>query len=64
MQQGHTANLIFDFETLVAHLSHYFTLEPGDLVFTGTPAGVGPIASQDIFEGFVEEQSVFSVNIQ
>jgi 2-keto-4-pentenoate hydratase/2-oxohepta-3-ene-1,7-dioic acid hydratase in catechol pathway len=64
MQQGHTANLIFDFDTLLSHLSMYFTLEPGDLVFTGTPAGVGPIASQDVFEGFVEEQSVFLVNIQ
>lgn len=64
VQQGHTANLIFDFNTLLAHLSLYFTLKPGDLVFTGTPAGVGPTASHDVLEGFVGEQSVFLVNIQ
>lgn len=63
-QQGHTANMIFDFDTLLAHLSLYFTLEPGDLVFSGTPAGVGPITSHDVFEGMVGEQSVFQVNIQ
>ncbi|MFZ9695547.1 MAG: fumarylacetoacetate hydrolase family protein [Chitinophagaceae bacterium] len=64
VQQGHTANLIFDFDTLLAHLSLYFTLEAGDLVYTGTPAGVGPTASHDVLEGFVGEQSVFQMNIQ
>ena len=63
VQQGHTENMIFDFDTLLAHLSIYFTLEPGDLVFTGTPAGVGPTGVGDIFEGFVEEQNVFTLNI-
>lgn len=62
-QEGHTANLIFDFNTLLSHLSHYFTLEPGDLVFTGTPAGVGPVAPGDVLEGRVEGEKVFTLTI-
>lgn len=64
VQKGHTANLIFDFNVLLSHLSIYFTLEPGDLVFTGTPAGVGPVVAGDKLEGFVEGNSVFSITIQ
>lgn len=64
VQEGHTANLIFDFNTLLSHLSIYFTLEPGDLVFTGTPAGVGPVSTGDKLEGFVERTNVFSITIQ
>ena len=64
VQEGHTANLIFDFNTLLSHLSRFFTLEPGDLVFTGTPAGVGPVASGDQLEGFVEGAQVFTLTIQ
>lgn len=63
VQRGHTAHLIFDFDTLLSHLSAYFTLEPGDMVFTGTPAGVGPVSAGDSFEGIVEERSVFTINI-
>lgn len=64
VQEGHTANLIFDFNTLLSHLSHYFTLEPGDLVFTGTPAGVGPVAPGDVLEGMLEGEKVFTLSIE
>lgn len=64
VQLGHTANMIFDFTTILSHVSNYFTLEPGDLVFTGTPAGVGPVKSGDVFEGFVEDASAFKLSIQ
>lgn len=63
VQLGHTANMIFDFNTILSYVSGYFTLEPGDLVFTGTPAGVGPVRSGDIFEGFVESNSAFQITI-
>lgn len=63
VQEGHTENLIFDFNTLLSHLSHYFTLEPGDLVFTGTPAGVGPVSPGDLLEGRVEGDKVFTLTI-
>jgi len=56
--------MIFDFDTLLSHISTYFTLEPGDLVFTGTPAGVGPVEPGDVLEGFVEDDSAFELTIQ
>ena len=51
VQLGHTKDLIFPIPTLLAYLSTFFTLRPGDLVFTGTPAGVGPVSPGDRFEG-------------
>ena len=58
------SQMIFDFDTLLSHISEYFTLEPGDLVFTGTPAGVGPVEPGDVLEGFVEDDSAFELSIQ
>ncbi len=46
-QQGHTGLMLFPVFELVAHISQHFTLAPGDVVFTGTPAGVGPLAAGD-----------------
>jgi 2-keto-4-pentenoate hydratase/2-oxohepta-3-ene-1,7-dioic acid hydratase in catechol pathway len=63
VQQGHTAAMIVGFDELLAHTSQYFTLEPGDLVFTGTPAGVGPVEPGDQLEGFLEDDSLFEVTI-
>lgn len=51
VQLGHTKDLIFPIPTLLAYLSTFFTLRAGDLVFTGTPAGVGPVSAGDRFEG-------------
>ncbi|MBU3744492.1 MAG: fumarylacetoacetate hydrolase family protein [Sediminibacterium sp.] len=63
VQQGSTHYMIFPFDTLVAHISQYFTLEPGDLIYTGTPAGVGPCVAGDVLEGYLENQEVFSLTI-
>lgn len=63
VQRGSTDYMIFPFATLIAHISQYFTLEPGDLIYTGTPAGVGPCVAGDVLEGYFEEQPVFSLNI-
>jgi 2-keto-4-pentenoate hydratase/2-oxohepta-3-ene-1,7-dioic acid hydratase in catechol pathway len=49
-QSGHTGLMLFPTFKLIAHISRYFTLEPGDVVFTGTPAGVGPLVSEDQLE--------------
>ena len=53
-QDGHTRDLIFSFETLICHISRYFTLHKGDYIFTGTPAGVGPVQMGDVLEGNIE----------
>lgn len=63
VQQGDTSLMIFSFDQLLAHISIYFSLEPGDLIFTGTPAGVGPCVADDVLEGFLENKSVFSLKI-
>ncbi len=54
VQHGNTRDLLFPFDQLIVHLSRFFTLQTGDLIFTGTPAGVGPIARGDLLEGFLQ----------
>jgi 2-keto-4-pentenoate hydratase/2-oxohepta-3-ene-1,7-dioic acid hydratase in catechol pathway len=49
-QQGNTAAMLWGVVELVAHISHVFSLEPGDVIMTGTPAGVGPLADGDALE--------------
>jgi 2-keto-4-pentenoate hydratase/2-oxohepta-3-ene-1,7-dioic acid hydratase in catechol pathway len=64
VQKGNNQDMIFDFNTLICHLSKYFTLQRGDLIFTGTPAGVGPVKIGDKLEGFLESRSMFSCYIK
>ena len=64
VQSGHTADLIFQVNTLVAYISKFFTINIGDLLFTGTPAGVGPVVQDDRLEGFLEGQKSFEVVIR
>ncbi len=61
VQQGHTGDMIFSIAALVSYVSRYFTLLPGDLLFTGTPAGVGPVKAGDMLEGTLNETPVLSV---
>ena len=58
VQMGNTKDLIFSFEYLISYVSQFFTLKKGDLLFTGTPAGVGQIKKGDIFEGFLGDKKV------
>ena len=64
VQFGQTKDLIFKFETLITHLSKYFTLAKGDFIYTGTPAGVGPVQIGDKLEGFIGEQKLLECNIK
>ncbi len=64
VQSGTTKDLIFSFDTLVAYLSNFFTLQQGDLIYTGTPAGVGPVKVGDTLEGFLEGKSMFTCEIK
>ncbi len=64
VQQGKSSDMIFSFDHIVAHISNYFSLNIGDLVFTGTPAGVGECVVGDILEGFFEKNKMFEVEIK
>lgn len=57
-------DMIFNFNQLICHISQYFTLMQGDIIFTGTPAGVGPVKSGDLLEGFIGAQRMFWTEIK
>lgn len=63
VQSGHTAYMLFPVDALIAHVSRYSTWKTGDLLFTGTPAGVGPAQSGDRLEGRLEGRSMFEVEV-
>ena len=64
VQVGTTKDLIFDFSYLISYLSKYFTLATGDLIYTGTPAGVGPVKIGDVLEGFIEGKKLLHCEIK
>lgn len=64
VQEGDSAEMIFNIEKIISYLSVYFTLQQGDLIFTGTPAGVGPISIGDNLEGYLEGEKKFEIAIK
>jgi len=62
-QQGNTAQMMRSVEEIIAEISIYFTLEPGDIILTGTPAGVARINSGDILEGSIEQIGTLKVTV-
>ncbi|MEN1785485.1 MAG: fumarylacetoacetate hydrolase family protein [Bacteroidota bacterium] len=64
VQKGDTALMLWKIDELIAHVSTYFTLKKGDILFTGTPAGVDKVERNDYFEGYIGEESLFTVNIK
>lgn len=64
VQESTTAQMIWSIDALISHISEFFTLKIGDVIFTGTPAGAGPVEAGDFLEGFIEEQQAFGVKIK
>lgn len=64
VQEGHSSNMIFNFDSIVANISNYFSVNIGDLIFTGTPAGVGECVVGDELEGFLEDAEMFNIEIK
>ncbi|HEX3023868.1 MAG TPA: fumarylacetoacetate hydrolase family protein [Chitinophagaceae bacterium] len=64
VQEGNSKDMIFSFDFIVSHISNYFSLNIGDLVFTGTPAGVGECVVGDKLEGYLEKEKMFEVEIK
>ena len=62
-QNGNSSDMIFTIDELIAYISKFFTLRVGDLLFTGTPAGVGKVDSSDRIECFLEKQKVLDLKI-
>ncbi|MFH1161229.1 MAG: fumarylacetoacetate hydrolase family protein [bacterium] len=64
VQQGNTSLMIYPFEEILVHASRFFTLRMGDLIFTGTPAGVGPVTIGDLLEGYIEKERLLTCTIK
>lgn len=59
VQSGNSRDMIFSVDTIIEHVSQFVTLKIGDLIYTGTPAGVGPVKINDQLEGFIGERKMF-----
>lgn len=64
VQHGFTRDMLFPIDRIIAYVSRFFTLKIGDLIFTGTPAGVGPVNNGDELEGVLEGESNFKLRIK
>ena len=64
VQNGISSDMLFSFEKIVSHISNYFSLNIGDYVFTGTPAGVGECVVGDVLQGFLEDEKMFEVEVK
>ena len=62
VQEGCTADMLYTIDSLIAYISQYFTLKTGDILFTGTPVGVGPVHIDDHLEGYLADRKVLEFN--
>ena len=63
VQNDNTRNMIWPIDELIEHISKFFTLKIGDLIFTGTPSGVGEVCFEDNLKGFLEGKELFEINV-
>lgn len=64
VQKGNTGMMLWKIDEIIAYISQFFTLKIGDVIFTGTPAGVGKVEVDDKLKGFIEEEEIFSINVK
>ena len=64
VQTGNTGNMLWKTDEIISYVSQFFTLKIGDIIFTGTPAGVGKVSINDTLTGFIESEQFFSINIK
>lgn len=64
VQQGSTKQMMWKIDALIENISKYFTLKIGDVIFSGTPSGVGPVSVDDVLQGYIEEKEMFSIKIK
>ena len=63
VQQGNTSDMIFSVDEIIEYVSKFFTLKTGDIIFTGTPVGVGPVKINDHLDGFIEDKMMFHFDV-
>ena len=63
-QKGNTSLMLFDFATIISYVSQFFTLKKGDLIYTGTPAGGGPVQTGDELIGFIDNEKMLHVEVK
>ena len=64
VQEGSTSNMLWKIDEIISYVSQYFTLKIGDVIFTGTPAGVGSVSPNDKLKGFIGQKELFSVSVK
>ena len=64
VQRSNTSNMLWNIDELISYISKYFTLKIGDIIFTGTPSGVGPVSENDIYKGYLEGKELFNIKIK
>ncbi|SDB46892.1 2-keto-4-pentenoate hydratase/2-oxohepta-3-ene-1,7-dioic acid hydratase (catechol pathway) [Flavobacteriaceae bacterium MAR_2010_188] len=64
VQQGNTKLMLYKIDEIIEYVSKYFTLKIGDIIFTGTPSGVGRVKDGDLLTGYLEDKKLFSINIK
>jgi acylpyruvate hydrolase len=64
VQEGNSNQMIYDFDDIISHVSKYFTLKIGDLIYTGTPAGVGAVKIGDHLHGYISDKQMFSFKVK
>lgn len=64
VQKGNSADMLFEIDDIIAYVSQFITLKIGDIIFTGTPVGVGRIEINDRLQGFIEEQKMFDFRVK
>ncbi|MBR4712612.1 MAG: fumarylacetoacetate hydrolase family protein [Paludibacteraceae bacterium] len=63
VQNGNTSDMVFSVDEIIEYVSKFFTLKTGDLIFTGTPVGVGPVKIDDHLEGYIEDKMMFQFDV-
>ncbi|WP_431136363.1 fumarylacetoacetate hydrolase family protein [Psychroserpens mesophilus] len=64
VQEGNTSLMFYKIDEIIEYVSKYFTLKIGDIIFTGTPAGVGRVIANDKLTGFIEDRQLFSITVK
>lgn len=64
VQKGNSSHMLWKIDELIEYISKYFTLKIGDIIFTGTPSGVGAVSVNDRLTGFIEDEQIFSIQIK